>query len=292
MRDGRRWHEELAAARVGERPEDKEYYDLTKIKHPTRNMTAAAACVLLALDRLLENMPINSFGDEGLGKGYERRKRTESTRLMKASSSRSHAVRSGKGGPNFVMEDEEGGAWKDLIAHRLFGEPETIDELMNQMWAHAAFLAWDDGVKLLDEAENLARNGSPTSSPRNEDEDEDEMKPEGLPERCVRAATKAAQDINFGTDGDLGCGDDVENGVLKFFITWTKQLAHVDRKMQVARRQHRPAVQAYARLVAKHDKANERLDKLDAAFIAMKRAEEALLEEEAAEEANTVKLHH
>ena len=287
-------HEELAAARVGERPEDKEYYDLTKIKHPTRTMTAAAACVLLALDRLLENMPINSFGDEGLGEGYERRKRTASSRLKKASSGK-RAGRSGKGG-NFVMEDEDGGAWKDLCTHRLFGEPETIDELMNQMWAHAAFMAWDEGGKLLDEAETLARNGSgnnmsPMSS-RNEEEDEDEMKPEGLPEHCVRAATKAAQDYNFGTDGDLGRGDDVENGVLKFFITWTKQLAHIDRKMQVARRQHGPAVQAYARLVTKHDKANEQLDKLDAAFIAMKHAEEALLEEEAAEEANTIKLHH
>jgi hypothetical protein len=62
----------------------------------------------------------------------------------------------------------------------------------------------------------------------------------------------AAQDLSFGISGDMGRGDDVENGVLKFFITWTKQLAVIDRKMQVAKRQHGPIVQSYARLVAKH----------------------------------------
>lgn len=51
-------YEEIVAARVGEggRPEDKEYYDLTKIKRPTRTMSAAASCVILALDQLVSSM--------------------------------------------------------------------------------------------------------------------------------------------------------------------------------------------------------------------------------------------
>ena len=269
-------YEELAAARVGERSEDKEYYDLAKIVRPSRTMTTAAACVILALDQLLAKKPINSFEGVELGEAYKKGKRELSAAWGGA---RGDRVRSGA--PSFVVtEDIEGKTWRELCEHLLFGDVDMIDEMMNQLWAHVAWLAYDGGGKLLAVAETIARGGDPIAERSGEfDDEDDDEKPRGLPEQCVRVATKAAQDINFCVSGDLGRGDDIENGVLKFFITWTKQVAHVDRKMQVARRQHVPIVQAYAKLARKHEKANKELEEMEAAFMTMKSAEQALLEE-------------
>lgn len=181
-------------------------------------------------------------------------------------------------------DDDEGETWRQLCEHRLFGDADMLDELMNQLWAHAAWLAWDGGGALLNEAQG--------GDGGEDDEDVHAMRPVGLSSRCVRAATKAAHDPSFGITGNSGAGEEIDNGVLKFLVTWTKQVALIGQKMQVSKRQHGTAIQSYARLVTKHRNASARLDQLNAAYLAMKNAEQALLEEELEIKANLVKLHH
>jgi hypothetical protein len=86
--------------------------------------------------------PITSFGDDGVGESYEKRKRLESARRRLL-----------RGGGAFMDDNAAEEDWRELCAHRLFGEPDTMDEVTNQLWAHAAWLAWDGGGSLLNEVE-------------------------------------------------------------------------------------------------------------------------------------------
>jgi hypothetical protein len=162
--------------------------------------------------------------------------------------------------------------WKQLCEHRLFGETNMLGELTNQLWAHVAWLAWDGGGRLA-----LLKSGSSGSGgDGGGGVNEGAATHTALSPQCVQAATRAAHDQGFGVSGDSGGGDEVDNGVLKFFITWTKNVAFIERRMQVVKRQHGPACQSYARLVAKHDRAAARLEQLNDAHMAMERAGEVL----------------
>ena len=257
----------LTAVRVGDRPEDKEFYELTKIQRPTRTLSAAAACVNIALDCIAGSMPINAYDDEP----------------PKTKSKHRHMKRSGP------LDSDDGESWRTLIDHQLFGSTEMIDNLMGQLFNHAAWLAWEGAGEVLKNAEDI--ESSPSGTDVSYEYEDEASNPKGLPMQCVRLATRAFQDPTFGISGACGAGDEVENGVLRFLITWTRHLALIDRKMNVAKRQHGPRIKAYRKLVSKHDKASRRMDELDAAYSTMRQAEEALEEEEEEEEAQLVKLH-
>ena len=52
------------------------------------------------------------------------------------------------------------------MQHLLFGDVDMIDEMMNQLWAHVAWLAYDGGGQLLVVAETIARGGDPIAKRR------------------------------------------------------------------------------------------------------------------------------